>query len=173
MRTTKFVKCLGCVGLMAAMTLGAEPLPSQLAGTWKITRILPTHNVSCWSTEQAQTLLGTTLSYSNTSMKWRDGEVAVEEISVRTTTEAEFRKESSLDEGTNFSQLGIRSTRVVEVDLQHEDADVTGGTTEIPGDTILIAGPNRIIVSACGVYFEALRTRLNTASTTIRAGAGR
>jgi hypothetical protein len=130
---------------MTAMTLGAEPLPSQLAGTWKITRILPTHNVSCWNSEQAQTLLGTTLSYSNHSVKWRDGEVAVEEISVHTTTEAEFRKESSLDEGTNFSQLGIRSARVMEVDLQHEDADVTGGTTEIPGDTILIAGPNRII----------------------------
>jgi hypothetical protein len=46
-----------------------------------------------------------------------------------------------------------------EVDLQHEDADVTGATTEVPGDTVVLAGPGRIIVSACGVYYEATRSR--------------
>jgi hypothetical protein len=36
--------------------------------------------------------------------------------------------------------------------------DITGATTEVPGDSVLLAGPNRIVVSACGVYFEATRS---------------
>jgi len=52
----------------------------------------------------------------------------------------------------------------VEVDMQHEDADITGATTEVPGDSVLLAGPSRIIVSACGVFFEARRAALTKTS---------
>jgi len=48
--------------------------------------------------------------------------------------------------------------------MQHEDADITGATTEVPGDSVLLAGPSRIIVSACGVFFEARRAGVTTAS---------
>jgi hypothetical protein len=47
---------------------------------------------------------------------------------------------------------------VTEVDIQHEDSDVLPASTAVPGDSVLLAGPNRIVVSACGVYFEATRT---------------
>ena len=80
------------------------------------------------------------------------------DISIRTVTDDEFRKENSGgDSPASFAQLGIRARSVLEVDLQHEDADITGATTEVPGDSVLLAGPNRIVVSACGVYFEATR----------------
>src|SRR5665213_362785 len=43
----------------SAQYLGS--LPRSLAGTWRITRVLPTTNSSCWTRQQAQPLLGTTL----------------------------------------------------------------------------------------------------------------
>jgi len=139
-------------------SLSAEPLPSQLAGTWRITRVLPTHNTTCWSAEQARPLLGTTLTYRDNAMRWRGGDVPLEGITTRELTDTQFRKENTGSEGSaEFAQLGIRSHSVTEVDLQHEDADITGATTEVPGDSILLVGANRIVVSACGVYFEATR----------------
>jgi hypothetical protein len=57
----------------------------------------------------------------------------------------------------DLAELGIRTEQVTEIDLQHEDADITGATTEVPGDTVVIAGPGRIVVSACGVFYEAVR----------------
>ncbi len=138
--------------------LSAEPLPSRLGGSWRITRVLPTTNQACWGREQAQPLVGSTLTYRDDSLRWRGGEVPLEDITTRTVSDDQFRKESGGETPASFAQLGIRSRAVLEVDMQHEDADITGATTEVPGDSVLVVGPNRIVVSACGVYFEATRT---------------
>jgi len=92
-------------------------------------------------------------------MRWRGGEVSLQGISTRQLTAAQFHKENSGSAGAaDFSQLGIHNARVLEVDFQHEDMDITGASTEVPGDSVLLAAPNRIVVSACGVYMEATRT---------------
>ena len=143
---------------MMGLQLAAEPLPTQLAGTWRIARVLPTSNASCWDKHQAAPLVGSTLTYRRGAMRWRGGEVPLEGITTRTLTDAQFRRENSGSAGAaSFSQLGIHAPSVLEVDLQHEDMDITGATTEVPGDSVLLAAPNRIVVSACGVYFEATR----------------
>ena len=166
MRWGTTVRTAACAALMAttmAATTSAEPLPSQLAGTWRITRVLPTKNTACWSSEQARPLVGSTLTYSNKTMRWRGGPVPLEDIDTRQVTDKEFRKESP---GADFEQLGIHSPQVLEVDLQHEDADITGASTEVPGDSILLVAPGRIVVSACGVYFEATRGGVQKATAT-------
>lgn len=167
MRKGKTVRTALCAALMAtamAATTSAEPLPSELAGTWKITRVLPTKNTACWSSEQAQPLVGSTLTYGSSAMRWRGGVVPLEGITTREVTEKEFREENSGAEGSaDFTQLGIHSHTVLEVDMQHEDADITGASTEVPGDSILLVGPGRIVVSACGVYFEATRAGVQRA----------
>lgn len=141
-----------------AAALSAEPLPGRLQGTWRITRVLPTANPACWGHEQAQPLVGSTLTYRDHSLRWRGGSVPLDDITTRTVTAAQFSKENSGSEGgASFAQLGIHASSVLEVDLQHEDMDITGATTEVPGDSVLLAGPNRIVVSACGVFFEATR----------------
>jgi hypothetical protein len=138
--------------------LSAEPLPARLRGIWRIARILPTHNIACWGQDQAIKLVGTTLTYGDRSMRWQGGPVPLQGIVTREVTAEEFASEnsgggSSLD----FNMIGIRAASVTEVDLQHEDADITGATTEVPGDAVLMAAPNRTVVSACGVYYEATR----------------
>ncbi|MBB5065023.1 hypothetical protein [Granulicella mallensis] len=152
--TARTAACIALVATTMAATTSSEPLPSQLAGTWRITRVLPTKNTACWSDEQARPLVGSTLTYRANAMRWRGGQVPLEDINTRQVTDREFRKENA---GADFEQLGIHSPKVLEVDLQHEDADITGASTEVPGDSVLLAGPGRIVVSACGVYFEAMR----------------
>jgi hypothetical protein len=137
--------CLSAAGL-------AEPLPAALKGSWRITRVLPTTNDGCWKKERALPLVGTLLTYRPGAMSWRGGVVPVQEVTLRELTNEEFRKENpGAASPADFAQLGIAAARVQEVDLQHEDADITGVSTEVPGDSILLVSPARIVVSACGV----------------------
>ena len=158
MTSTSFTKLLAAATLAAvALSTSAEPLPPRLQGSWRITRVLPTHNTACWGSEQAEPLVGSTLTYREDAMVWKGGQIEVNDITTRELTAEKFSEENR---SADFAQLGIHAHSVLEVNMQHEDADITGATTEVPGDSVLLVSPNRIVVSACGVYFEA--TRSNT-----------
>ncbi len=167
LQTTKILPA--ALVLISAVTLTAEQMPSRLQGSWRITKVLPTTNSACWGKQQAEPLLGSTLTYRDDSLRWRGGSVPLDDITTRSVTDDVFQKENRGSESpASFAQLGIHSRAVTEVDLQHEDADITGATTEVPGDSVLLAGPNRIVVSACGVYFEATRGSAGLARTSFK-----
>jgi len=158
------LRSLHLSGFVSALLLAlaargaAASFPSAVLGTWRIDRILPTTNDSCWKPERARPLVGTTLTYGTRAMVWQGGTVPLQGVTTRTVTEAEFRRENpGTQTPADFAQLGIHAAQVTEVDLQHEDMDITGASTEVPGDAVLLAAPNRIVVSACGVYMEASR----------------
>lgn len=130
-------------------------MPGSIAGSWRVVKVLPTHNVQCWDGERARGLVGSTVRYEQGSMRWQGGTVEIPEALTRELSRRKFHDEYKVD----LSELGIRMEKVTEIDLQHEDADITGATTEVPGDTVVLAGPGRIVISACGVYYEAVRAR--------------
>ena len=148
---------LGISSMAGAGAFAQEAMPTQMMGSWKIVRSLPTKNAGCW--DDARTLVGTTLTYRPREMRWRGGAVPLTGVVTRTQTTETFQQESESSLGTplTLAELKIMSPTVMEVDLQHDDADVTGSTTEVPGDTVLLVGRNTIVVSACGAYFEATR----------------
>ena len=141
-----------------------ERLPPQVAGTWRIVRILPVRANACWSEKDAQPLVGSLLQYSPHEMRWRGGAVPLTGITTRSVSSGDLADETSAGSGPalTLADLGIRSRGVLEVNMQHDDADITGSTTEVPGDSVLLAGPGRIVVSACGVYMEAHRVSPRT-----------
>jgi len=138
---------------VAVGSVHAQAVPPSLLGKWRVVKIIPTHNDQCWDEARAKTMLGSILTYQPHAMVWSGGSVDIAEALSRTQTRRSFQDEYQV----SFDELGIKAASVTEIDLQHEDADVTGATTEIPGDTILLAGPGRILVSACRVYYEAVR----------------
>ena len=140
-------------------------MPAQMIGTWKIVRTMPTKNPGCWN--GAKDLVGSTLTYRPREMRWRGGIVHLSGVATRTQTTETFQQENQTTFGTplTLADLNIMGSQVMEVDLQHEDADVTGATTEVPGDSVLLVGRNTIVVSACGTYFEATRTTTASRST--------
>ena len=161
------MKCLwaGAVVLVGWQSgaLAQERLPQQVAGTWKITRVLPARSgAACWSDKDAQPLVGSLLAYTQHTMRWQGGSVPLHGVTTRAVSSADLAEESPAATGRpalRLADLGIQAKGVTEVNLQHDDADITGSTTEVPGDSVLVAGPGRIVVSACGVYLEAVRSR--------------
>jgi len=147
-----------CTIATAVAACPAETLPSQLQGSWRIAKLIPTTNQGCWDQARAQFLVGTTLTYSQKTMRWQGGDIPLTGIISRIINDNDLKSEFDGDpKPADFSQLQIKDPLVQEINLQHEDADITGASTEVPGDSVLLAGPNRLIGSACGVYFEAQR----------------
>lgn len=149
---TKLVVFLASLALFG-VAAWAQAVPGAIAGRWRIVRILPTKNPACWDASQARTLVGTILHYEPQRLTWRGGSVPITDALTRNLSSRRFQDEYKVDP----SALDLRTPFVQEIDLQHEDADITGATTEVPGDTVLVAGPGRIVVSACGVFYSAVR----------------
>jgi hypothetical protein len=156
----------GLLGSVLSLPAAAQAIPPSLLGTWKIVKILPTQAPSCWDEKRASTLVGSTLRYQKALMTWKGGSVPVSEAFTRTLTAGKYAAEYKI----SLASLGLKQASVTEIDLQHEDADVTGFTTEVPGDTILLAGPGHIVVSACSVYFVAERVANEPAGSARRPG---
>ncbi|SFS02675.1 hypothetical protein SAMN05421771_0701 [Granulicella pectinivorans] len=165
MTKTNAVLMLGLCLAAGAVLSAQESMPSQMMGSWKIVRTLPTKTPGCW--DGAKDLVGSTLTYSPRAMRWRGGSVPLTGVVTRSLTNETFQQESESAFGAplTLADLRIMSPKVMEVDLQHEDADVTGATTEVPGDSVLLVGRNTIVVSACGTYFEATRVAAGIKTT--------
>lgn len=158
------------VGIALAGAASAqERLPQAVAGTWRITRVLPARSgIACWSPGRAQPLVGSLLEYSQHTMRWQGGSVPLHGITTRAVSSVDLAEEAPAGDGhaaLTLGDLGIQARGVTEVNLQHDDADITGSTTEVPGDSVLVAAPGRLIVSACGVYFEARRVTPRAVAT--------
>lgn len=139
--------------ILGASGAAAQSIPPSLSGKWRIVKILPTHNQQCWDEARAKALIGTVMVYQAHAMVWQGGGVPITDALSRTLTRRKFQEEYQVE----LPELGIAAGSVEEIDLQHEDADITGATTEVPGDTILLAGPGKIVVSSCGVFYAAVR----------------
>ncbi len=61
------------------------------------------------------------------------------------------------DSNVSFKQLGIATPRATQITIEHPDANVTGGTTEIPGDVVILRDSNPLVFSVCNLYFLAER----------------
>ncbi|MEO5926193.1 MAG: hypothetical protein ABIR70_20395 [Bryobacteraceae bacterium] len=140
----------------------AEPIPSILWGTWTVKKIVPTRTIFCWDDKEAKALLGTQLQYSAKEFRWRRTALQDPVAEVTTVTAEQFHDENSgrgaLSSQVTFEQLGIREPQALQVKIAHPDANITAGTTEIPGDVLLVKSQNTIIFAVCGIYFEATRS---------------
>jgi len=150
------------VGLSAS----ARDIPKELWGKWRITRILPVQTISCWGDKEAKPLLGSEIEYGAKLLRWRTTQASHVDSEMREITAEQFETQNSSPSASgsqvNFRQLGIRALKVQEVVIKHDDAQITGATSEIPGDNVLIKRKNAIVFSVCNVYFEA--KRISTAS---------
>jgi hypothetical protein len=145
--------------LLVATSAAAQNIPAELHGKWIIGRVIPTSTISCWGDEEAKSIIGSEIEYAADSFRWKTTMVNHPVADVAVLTAEQFREEYS-GQGANssqvsFRQLGIRTAKVKRVTIKHPPADITGGTTEIPGDVVLLKDHNTIILSVCNVYFEA------------------
>lgn len=158
----------GWIQLIAVILLGvsacvAQAIPNTIWGRWRVQRELPTWTISCWGDTDAKKIIGTQIEYSSKIFRW-NGIVANDpRAEVRIVTADQFSSENSSPSSNgsqvSFRQLGIVAKKTTQVSIQHEPANITGATVEIPGDSVLVKDSNTIVFSVCNLYFEAKRVR--------------
>ncbi|WP_431222090.1 hypothetical protein ACQ86O_17010 [Serratia sp. L9] len=140
------------------------PIPSELLGNWSITQIIPTQTVGCWDEKQAQQLIGNNISYKAGSFTWNNQTLRNLGVTSSTVEAQEFVEDNSGENSyVDFPVLGISTPSVQRVIIQHQEVSVPGitdqGSEGIPGDNVLVKDPDTLILSQCGVWFEAQRQK--------------
>lgn len=150
--------------LMAQGALSSGSVPRELRGKWKVIKELDTRTISCWGEEDAKRVLGTTIEYSSDQINWRGLRTKALGAEIKTITAEQFHDQNSgggaNDSQIDFGQLGINQSKAVQIAIHHADAEITGATTEFPGDRVLMKRATVIIFSVCNLYFEARRVNL-------------
>jgi hypothetical protein len=142
-------------------TTSAQEIPREIWGKWVVRRVLPAGTISCWGDTEARKLLGTEIEYSAEFFRWKDVTIKNPAAEATFITANQLHDDNS-GKGTNssqvtFRQLGIKVGSSKQIKISHPPANITGATSEIPGDLILVKDRTTIVISACNVYFEAKR----------------
>jgi hypothetical protein len=149
--------------ILAGSSLAAQNIPQELVGKWVIQRELPTRTISCWGEKEAKAIIGTEIEYTTDSFRWKHIVVKHPNVGVAVVSAEQFQRENSSPSVNGsqvaFRQLGIDAPEIKQVSINHEPAEITVATTEIPGDVVLLKNRNAIVFSVCNVYFEAKRLR--------------
>jgi hypothetical protein len=150
------------VGFVVFATGAAvQGIPRELWGKWVIRHEVPTATISCWGETEARAIVGTEIEYTADSFRWKDVTVKHANAEVRIVSVKQFHDENSGGSASSsqvtFHDLGIDVPSATQVTIEHPAASITGATTEIPGDVILVKDHNTIIFSVCSIYFEAKR----------------
>lgn len=142
-----------------------QPMPETIAGTWIVSREIPTKTDSCWSKENTRKLIKTELQYSDKIFRWEKTTIENPLVEVRTVTAQEFHDENSGagPHGVEISlpELGINNDSVTEIAIKHPPGHLFTETIEIPGDDVIVKDAGTIVFAVCNVYFEAKRVHKN------------
>lgn len=148
----------GAAAASATDDTGEPQVPFQLWGKWTVSKILPVSTVSCWDQKQADAVVGTEIEYSANSFRWKDKVTKDPAARTETVTDQKFTEDHSGSSSfVNFKQLGINSDSATQISITHPVAEITGATTEVPGDTVLVVDATHIVFSLCNVYFLAVK----------------
>ena len=137
-------------------------IPQQLLGKWIIRKILPTDTIGCLDGTQAQKLVGTEIEYRADNFRWKTTNVRSSGSSTNMVGAQEFAQDNSgKGSRVDFAQLGIVSSAVEQITIRHPDVKISelsqSDNAAVPGESVLVEGPNTIIVVVCNTYFEARR----------------
>jgi hypothetical protein len=147
--------------LLAGSISAAQNIPQELVGKWVIQRELPARTISCWGEKEAKGIIGTEIEYTVDSFRWKRVVVKHPTVTIAVVSAEQFQRENSSPSvngsQVSFRQLGIDALEMEQVSINHAPAEITGATTEIPGDDVLLKNRNVIVFSVCNVYFEAKR----------------
>jgi uncharacterized protein len=140
----------------------SSKIPQELLGKWIVRKVVATDTVGCLDSKQAQALLGAEIEYRADSFRWKTTNVQSSGSSANLIGAQEFAQgNSGSGSHVDFNQLGIAASAVEQITINHPDVKIAelsqSGSAAVPGESVLVEGPNTIIFDVCNTYFEARR----------------
>ena len=140
----------------------SSKIPQELLGKWIVRKVVATDTVGCLESKQAQALLGAEIEYRADSFRWKTTNVQSSGSSTNLIGAQEFAQgNSGSGSHVDFNQLGIAASAVEQVTINHPNVRIAelsqSGSAAVPGESVLVEGPNTIVFDVCNTYFEARR----------------
>jgi hypothetical protein len=139
-------------------------IPPELLGKWTVRKVFPITGITCWADKEAKAVLGTTLEYRQDGFFWKDKSIRNLGSETTTLTAKQFAEDNAGGSGggsMTFGQLGITAQQIKQVMISHPDVSVYPASADccasVPGVTVLFKGPDAILFSLCGIFYEADR----------------
>jgi uncharacterized protein len=137
-------------------------IPQELFGKWIVRKILPTDTIGCLDSNQAQALVGTEIEYRADSFRWKTTSVQSSGSATNLVGAQQYAQDNSgKGSRVDFGQLGIAASAVEQITISHPDVKVPelsqSDNVSVPGESVLVEGPNTIIIVVCNNYFQARR----------------
>jgi uncharacterized protein len=137
-------------------------IPQELLGKWIIRKMIPTNTVTCLDSKQAQALVGTEIEYRADGFRWKNTTVRSSGTSTKMIGAQEVAQANSGSQShVDFNQLGIAASAVKQITISHPEVTIAelsqGGTSVMPGESVLVEAPNTLIFEICSTYFEVGR----------------
>jgi hypothetical protein len=140
------------------------PIPRELVGRWVVRKYFSLQGVTCWDEKQARAIVGTVLEYRADNFLWNGKTIRNLGAKTSEVTASDFAADNAGGSGggqVSFSQLGISTPTVSQVEIRHPDVAVYNKASDccaaVPGETVFLKSPNVIIFSLCGIFYEASR----------------
>jgi hypothetical protein len=134
-------------------TPSGQSLPAGIAGSWKLTRMLPKKPAatSAACTPSAaffnKHARGTRVEMSDNSIAWGPESAKNPELRVRSVDLGEFNTKYA-QAGATANELGLRSQKVEVIEVSAHDT--------LPFDTIVVRDPSTLLFERCGLFMEAV-----------------
>ena len=137
-------------------------IPQELLGKWIVRKVVVTDTVGCLDSKQTQALLGAEIEYRTDSFRWKTTNVQSSGSSTNLIGAQEFAQgNSGSGSHLDFNQLGIAASAVEQVTINHPNVKLAelsqSGSAAVPGESVLVEGPNTMIFDVCNTFFEARR----------------
>lgn len=121
----------------------------QIAGDWVISRELAAGNAATLTPDEVESLLGAQAHYDSQSAAFAGVDCGRPSFDSYRETSANLYQLFEL----RFDDLAIIGDDVLAIDINCMDADVEF----LAGNTVLVAGPDRLVTVVEGVWFELKR----------------
>lgn len=145
-----WVACVaGCGSGSAAATAQAAAPVQMIAGDWVIRRELVAGTAASLTPDEVESLLGAEAHYTRDSAEFAGVRCERPLFDSYHETSANLHQLFEL----YFEDLGLSGDDVLAIDINCMDADVEF----LAGNTVLVAGPNRLVTVVEGVWFELTR----------------
>ncbi len=129
-------------------SLAASP-ELAIAGDWRISRELVAGNTAALTPDEIESLLGAEAHYTRNSAEFAGVRCERPVFDSYHETSANLNQLFEL----RFEDLGLSGPDVLAIDINCMEPDVEF----LAGNTVLVAGPNRLVTVVEGVWFELTR----------------
>lgn len=130
-----------------------QGLPAGLAGSWKLTRMLPAKPLTASAACTPSTAFfnkharGTRVEMSDNRIAWGPESAKDPDLRVRSVDLSEFNTKYA-QAGATANALGLRSQQVEVIEVGAHDT--------LPFDTIVVRDPSTLLFERCGLFMEAV-----------------